>query len=132
MTKRLSGGYEQKLAQLKAEEEQANKSKLATELISLWSWGSMSAPLVQTLSNAACQDGLNHPQVKKMVKRGGGWKVPWQHAEEPPCHGWGTQCLAGGGSNLHSHPLEGEQDRKESRDQPQLAQTGLATLTTMV
>ena len=71
--KRLRGGYHQRLAQARAQEQRAPaaKSKLALELLNLWSWGTMSAPLVQRLASAAAEDGLSHPQITKMAKIGG-------------------------------------------------------------
>ena len=73
----LGGGIEQRLAQLEEEEgEQEGDSKLARELLSMWSWGTMSAPLVQTLAHAACQDGLEHPDVQKLARIGGAGKYP--------------------------------------------------------
>ena len=70
------GGSNQRLAQLKAAEKKPVKSKLADELMSLWSWGTMSAPLVQSLAQAACEDGLSHPQILKMAKIGGAGQYP--------------------------------------------------------
>ena len=76
MTKRMLGGSKQKLAQLEAEEEQAKSSNLAAELLGLWSWGNMSAPLVQSLAMAAFKDGLQHPEIERMAKIGAGGKFP--------------------------------------------------------
>ena len=76
MTKRLLGGSKQKLSQLKAAEEKPGRSKLAEELMSLWSWGTMSAPLVQSLAKAAYDDGLTHPEIQRMAKIGGAGQYP--------------------------------------------------------
>ena len=65
-------GYQQQLAQAKAEEEETRlPSKLANALLEKWSWGAMSAPDVQHLADAAWQDGLSHPSVGQLAKIGG-------------------------------------------------------------
>ena len=75
--KRPARGYKNQLALLEEETpQQPSQCHLATQLISLWSWGQMSAPLVQTLANAASQDGLNNPQIEKLAKMGGRGKYP--------------------------------------------------------
>ena len=76
MPKRKQGGSNQRIAQLEAQEGQPKSSKLAAELIGLWSWGNMSAPLVQSLAQAAFRDGLHHPQIERMAKIGAGGKYP--------------------------------------------------------
>ena len=76
MTKRLLGGNNQKLAQLKEEEGDTGPSQLAAHLLGLWSWGNMSAPLVQALALSAVKDGLQHPDVVKLSKIGSSGKYP--------------------------------------------------------
>ena len=70
MAKRFHGGYGQRMAQMEEEEEKPDQSHLASKLMGLWSWGQMSAPLVQALAKAACDDGLQHPHVVKLSKIG--------------------------------------------------------------
>ena len=78
MPKRRMGGHNQQLAQLQAEKEETpqGKSKLAAQLMGSWSWGIMSAPLIQALAAAAVHDGLEHPQVAKIAKVGSSGKFP--------------------------------------------------------
>ena len=77
MKRPASGGYKRRLAELELEDEdQPAQSKLASKLITLWSWGHMSAPLVQDLASAAEQDGLNHLHIQKLAKMGGRGKFP--------------------------------------------------------
>ena len=73
----LAGGSSQRLSQLKAQDQPGpQESKLASQLMTLWSWGTLSAPLVQTLADAAHQDGLTHPDVVRMAMLGGRGKFP--------------------------------------------------------
>ena len=74
--KRLRGGYLQRLGKGGRGQKGAApaKSKLASELLRLWSWGAMSAPLVQKLAAAAAEDGLHHPQLTKVARIGGSGK----------------------------------------------------------
>ena len=78
MAQRLYGGWQQRLAQLQRDQadEQPVQSNLASQLISLWAWGQMSAPLVQALASAALKDGLQHPHIQKLAKMGGRGKYP--------------------------------------------------------
>ena len=80
MAKRLLGGHQQKLAQLKEEEEEdavdPGQSQLASQLLGMWAWGSMSAPRVQSLAQAALQDGLHLPDIEKLAKIGGSGRFP--------------------------------------------------------
>ena len=57
-------------------EEAQHSSKLASELLALWSWGGMSAPLVQKLAAAAHSDGLMHPEIVKISNIGAAGKFP--------------------------------------------------------
>ena len=72
----LFGGYKQKLAQMQAGEPKPGESHLASKLLSMWAWGTMSAPTLQALANAAYQDGLTHPQIQRMCKIGGSGQHP--------------------------------------------------------
>ena len=74
MAQSLHGGWQQRLAKLQRDqaEEQRSQSNLASQLISLWAWGQM----VQTLANAASEDGLKHPHIEKLAKIGGRGKYP--------------------------------------------------------
>ena len=76
MTQQYFGGYQQVLAQMEAEEGKPEDSKLAKELLALWSWGAISGPLLQSLANAVYQDGLTHPQVERLAKLGGSGRYP--------------------------------------------------------
>ena len=81
MTKRLFGGAKQRHAQMQEMEEaeratKASPSNLAKMLVDNWAWGTMSAPLVQAIALAACQDGLENEEVKKLSKVGGQGKYP--------------------------------------------------------
>ena len=74
---RAGRGYKQRLARKeKEQQEQPVQSKLASELLSLWSWGQLSAPVVQKLADAASADGLDHPQIDKLAKIGARGKYP--------------------------------------------------------
>ena len=70
------GGPKQQLQQLKEAEGPQAPSSLAAELLEKWSWGSMSAPLVQTLAAAAKKDGLDHPQIHALAGIGASGKFP--------------------------------------------------------
>ena len=72
----LQGGYKQQLDQLQAKQGQPGQSHLVSELISLWSWGQLTAPTVQRLASAAFKDVLAHPDVEKLSKIGGAGKFP--------------------------------------------------------
>ena len=73
-------GFNQRLAQKEEEEQgqqgQPAQSQLASELLSLWAWGHMSAPVVQQLAHAAFADGLQHPQIENLAKIGSRGKYP--------------------------------------------------------
>ena len=78
---KLQGGYLQQLAQLQERAEEpppamASKSKLATQLLESWAWGTISAPRVQAVAEAAVEDGLLHPGVQKLSKIGGQGRFP--------------------------------------------------------
>ena len=71
MAKTTFGGYLQQLAQSKAKEAAAlPPSKLASQLLQRWAWGELSAPWVQSLAEAAFDDGLCHPEVEQLAKIG--------------------------------------------------------------
>ena len=85
MTQPLMRGYLQRLAQaheqkqLEKEEEPADEpkpSKLANLLLEKWSWGTTSAPELQSLDEAAFADGLAHSQVESLARIGGKGKYP--------------------------------------------------------
>ena len=78
MGKRPRGGYGQVLARAKRQEEREEppQSRLASELLNLWSWGTMSAPLVQQLAASALSDGLNLPGLDQLPKLGSSGKHP--------------------------------------------------------
>ena len=52
------------------------KSRLAQLLMDKWAWGTMSAPMLQSIAQAAVQDGLQHPDVEKLAKIGGQGRFP--------------------------------------------------------
>ena len=75
MAKRLRG--HQKALQLGRAEKQPCKrqkgpdqSALATELLSLWGHGHLSAVKVQRLANAAMLDGASHSEIAALAKAG--------------------------------------------------------------
>ena len=72
----LFGGSKQKLAQLQAAQPKPEDSHPASKLLSMWAWGTMSAPTLQALAHAAYQDGLTHPQIQRMCKIGGSGQHP--------------------------------------------------------
>ena len=80
MAQHLRGGHKQVLARAKRKREEEGgeetPSKLASELIGQWSWGLMSAPLLQRLAEAAVADGLSQDQLVKISKMGGSGKFP--------------------------------------------------------
>ena len=82
MAYKIQGGFKQVLARAKRKRdeeemlEQEQPSKLVSEFIGQWSWGFMSAPLLQRLAEAAVADGLTQPQLVKMSKMGGSGKFP--------------------------------------------------------
>ena len=51
-------------------------SALARLLVSKWSWGHMSTPLIQEIAAAAVQDGLRHPVVEVIAKLGSSGRHP--------------------------------------------------------
>ena len=51
-------------------------SKLAKLLVKRWSWGQLSAPMVQAFAEAARDDGLALPEISRLSKLGGGGKYP--------------------------------------------------------
>ena len=72
------GGWQQRLARGKSAASAADTppSKLAALLVEQWAWGEMSAPMVQTLAEAAETDGLAHPDVAKLARIGSQGKHP--------------------------------------------------------
>ena len=82
------GGYKQRLAQARAQEQQQEEqpalqlpqqpqsSNLAKTLLEKWAWGSLSTPELQALAHAAVLDGLQHPQIKALAAIGGCGKYP--------------------------------------------------------
>ena len=61
----------QQLALAKAEADaERPPSKLASHLIQKWAWGELSAPGVQSIAQAAFEDGLHHPEVEQLAKIG--------------------------------------------------------------
>ena len=71
--RKVGGGYRQQLAKEK-EAQEKQPSKLAEQLLEKWSWGHISAPLVQTLAAAAVEDGLTQTELVRMANIGGGGK----------------------------------------------------------
>ena len=69
------GGYRQKVAWAQKAGEHG-PSALAELLIHKWSWGEMSAPLLQQISAAAMQDGLPHLELQKLASLGSNGKFP--------------------------------------------------------
>ena len=71
----VRGGYKRRLAQAQQDEaEEQAPSKLSSLLIEQWAWGALSAPKVQAIAEAACADGLSHPDVEKLSKMGSAGK----------------------------------------------------------
>ena len=68
-----------------AESSQSNghpRSHLAELMMSMWSWGLMSCPLMQKLALAAVNDGLGHPEVQLLANLGTQGKYPNHMHEE--------------------------------------------------
>jgi hypothetical protein len=67
----VPGGYKQKLQAARVDDRSTHcHSKLAALLISTWSWGLMSAPMVQQIAHAAVQDGADVDELKMVSKLG--------------------------------------------------------------
>ena len=73
------GGHRQREQWAREEEDStvlAPESNLLILLVSLWSWGSLSAPMLQKICMAAQQDGHPHPDVARAAKLGKSCEFP--------------------------------------------------------
>ena len=70
-------GHKQKMAALEPmETESTVHSALADELLSMWSWGELSAIKVQRLASKAMQDGLGSNEIKRLAGLGNSGAAP--------------------------------------------------------
>ena len=62
-------GVKQRLAAASAaSSSDQSHSALASLCLEKWAWGEMSAPMVQSICEAAMADGVTHPEVKELAK----------------------------------------------------------------
>lgn len=78
--KAVPGGVRQRMRWHEAEQEHrsepSSSHNLYSLLISKWSWGVFSAPLVQELADAAVRDGCEDPALKSLASIGSGGRFP--------------------------------------------------------
>eukprot|EP00969_Alexandrium_andersonii_P031097 1357461-Alexandrium_andersonii.AAC.1 len=73
------GGYRQRAAraaQLHQAEHPPRQSKLARKLLDRWSWGLLSAPMVQELASCAVEDGAQGEDLLVLSKLGSQGRYP--------------------------------------------------------
>ena len=69
------GGFRQRLARQMAQRPGTvpiEGSETVQRLLTLWSWGAMSAPQLQFIAEGNVRDGITHPGVVRLSQIGGG------------------------------------------------------------
>ena len=69
------GGIRRRAVEREAVAAPTRKSALAGLLLEKWSWGEISAVQVQKFADAACQDGVTHPDVVALARMGGAGSI---------------------------------------------------------
>lgn len=69
------GGHRQRIA-LAEEAESRGDSKLSRVLMERWAWGDMSAPTIQTVAQAALEDGAHHRDLRVLASLGSNGRLP--------------------------------------------------------